>query len=522
MSNPFIWGSAPRATNDPTLVDEAIAEAIASHKDDPDAHLGPDGSLESHRAAEIIDHRAESVVNDKIKATARTYVAIVDPGADGDFDTVEDAVDYATEKGGGSVFIRAGNYAINRPLNLRYGVDLYGEGPRETHLTFYYERGAALNLAGIEEVRQTVFPMINYWSMDYFLEYFIDNMQGTDELEYTQVRLDYGTIQCYGKIWDGGVEVGELAPDDGTAYDVEIVPTVNASTASNIVHVNGWKLLEGLEDLPGSSIYTDAGRLGQVHAYLGNGDLQLNQPSAIDAYLSTNIWGEGDTGRLSVISSLSINTNQTSTAISVDGRKGRLYIRDSNLEGFNTLFRDLPDLQDSRANGVTMQDCILKPMGNANLRTDKGYFENTVFDFSLTSSPEILGGVASVFENCTFIGRQNLMAVPLRLVWIGSRFVNCYFDRGVGGVLINNNSGNDADPWRFIMFSNCVFLQSPRAASVLFKGRNLIITGCRFYCGTTTGLDSTSRRCVFTGNHVTGTLAATPTECLVANNGVWT
>ena len=56
MANPYIWAGLERATNDPTTIDQAIAEGVAAHNDDPDAHLGPGQALESHRAAEIIDH----------------------------------------------------------------------------------------------------------------------------------------------------------------------------------------------------------------------------------------------------------------------------------------------------------------------------------------------------------------------------------------------------------------------------------------------------------------------------------
>ena len=65
MGNPYIWAGLERANNDPTTIDQAIAEAVAAHDDNPDAHLGDDQSLQSHRASEIIDHRAESVVNDQ-------------------------------------------------------------------------------------------------------------------------------------------------------------------------------------------------------------------------------------------------------------------------------------------------------------------------------------------------------------------------------------------------------------------------------------------------------------------------
>lgn len=125
MANPYIWGDLDRATNDNTKIDQAIDEAITAHNDDPDAHLGAEQALESHRASEIIDHRAESVVNDKIATIARAYVAIVDPASDVDFDTINSAVTYAVGKGGGTIFLAPGNHYISGILDVPPSINFY-------------------------------------------------------------------------------------------------------------------------------------------------------------------------------------------------------------------------------------------------------------------------------------------------------------------------------------------------------------------------------------------------------------
>lgn len=132
MSGPYIWGGLQRANNDPTVIDEAISEAIVAHNDDPDAHLGDDQSLQSHRASEIIDHLAESVVNDKIGRTARRYMAIVDPDSESDFDTIASAVEFCNDNGYGDIYIVAGTHWISEPLYLDARINLYGAGQQET------------------------------------------------------------------------------------------------------------------------------------------------------------------------------------------------------------------------------------------------------------------------------------------------------------------------------------------------------------------------------------------------------
>lgn len=52
---------------DPEKIEEAIARLILEHNEDEEAHLGPGQSLQSHKAAEIIDHLIASIVADKIK-----------------------------------------------------------------------------------------------------------------------------------------------------------------------------------------------------------------------------------------------------------------------------------------------------------------------------------------------------------------------------------------------------------------------------------------------------------------------
>lgn len=60
-----LWGQLEKATDDEQTIDEAIAEAIAAHESDPEAHLGEDESLEKHKTEEIIDHPQGSILPDK-------------------------------------------------------------------------------------------------------------------------------------------------------------------------------------------------------------------------------------------------------------------------------------------------------------------------------------------------------------------------------------------------------------------------------------------------------------------------
>lgn len=150
MSNPYIWAGLQRANNDPTTIDEAIAEGIAAHNDDVDAHLGADQSLQSHRASEIIDHRAESVVNDKIKPSARVYTAIVDPSSESDFGSIEAAVEYTLSKLGGVIYIVSGTHYISTTIEIPLGISIVGDGIGNTIIECSVTGGPALLTAGDE------------------------------------------------------------------------------------------------------------------------------------------------------------------------------------------------------------------------------------------------------------------------------------------------------------------------------------------------------------------------------------
>lgn len=126
MTSPYIYGGLSRAINDPTTIDQAISIAVQAHDDEPTAHLEAGQSLTTHRAAQIIDHLAESVVNDKLASIARSYVAIVGSGLAGDYSTIESAVTYAKTVGGGTILLTPGHYYLSGIVNLPLSINIEG------------------------------------------------------------------------------------------------------------------------------------------------------------------------------------------------------------------------------------------------------------------------------------------------------------------------------------------------------------------------------------------------------------
>jgi len=135
------WQELAKSPLDPQTIEEAIQAAIDVHNQDPDAHMGSEQAIQNHRTAEVADHPAQSVVNDKIFPAARAYVAIVGSGADGDFATLDEAIDYAASVGGGDVLIMPGTYAPQDLIVLPQTVNLVGIDRDSCIITGGYGQG---------------------------------------------------------------------------------------------------------------------------------------------------------------------------------------------------------------------------------------------------------------------------------------------------------------------------------------------------------------------------------------------
>jgi len=133
---PETWGMLPKSQEDNSTIDEEIDSKIQDHLDDPDAHIEENQSLQSHKASEIIDHLAESIVNDKLKPAVRAYTAIVSNDDDAEFSDIQSAINYCDSIGGGNVLIKSGYYLLSSNIELARGVDLQGAGINETILDF--------------------------------------------------------------------------------------------------------------------------------------------------------------------------------------------------------------------------------------------------------------------------------------------------------------------------------------------------------------------------------------------------
>jgi hypothetical protein len=130
------WYALGRTVNDATTIMEEIDTKILTHNLDGSAHGQSNEAVYNHRITALLDHVSYSIYNVKVNPAARIYKAIVGPGFEADFSTIQAAVDWANLYGGGIVHIKAGTYVQTDDLQLYSNILLQGEDMDLTILDF--------------------------------------------------------------------------------------------------------------------------------------------------------------------------------------------------------------------------------------------------------------------------------------------------------------------------------------------------------------------------------------------------
>ena len=136
MPDPITWYALGKEVSDPTSIDEEIDAKILLHNQDASAHGQSSESLYNHRISELLDHVAYSIYNIKTNPAARIFKAIVSQGPEGDFTTLQAAIDWCNLYGGGVIFIKAGTYTLTSDITLYSNIKIEGEDEDTAILDF--------------------------------------------------------------------------------------------------------------------------------------------------------------------------------------------------------------------------------------------------------------------------------------------------------------------------------------------------------------------------------------------------
>jgi len=108
------WGMLQKSLVDNETIEQAIVRLVTEHNNDETAHLGVGQSLQSHKASEVIDHLAKSILAEKLHTSAEVFECVVAP-VGGDYTSIQDAIDSGKKR----IFVKAGTYIIDSPITIR-------------------------------------------------------------------------------------------------------------------------------------------------------------------------------------------------------------------------------------------------------------------------------------------------------------------------------------------------------------------------------------------------------------------
>lgn len=120
------WGALQKSATDDETIEQAIDRLIAVHEADAEAHQGAGESLQNHKSDTVIDHPAESVVNDKIpdRGVTPNQLIYTKDYIDINFETL----DMWTEVGAGALYHNLGGIQLATTSSSNNVKELYAPG----------------------------------------------------------------------------------------------------------------------------------------------------------------------------------------------------------------------------------------------------------------------------------------------------------------------------------------------------------------------------------------------------------
>lgn len=513
MAESYIWGNLNRSVTDSTLIDEAIDEAITAHNDNPDAHFGPDGSLESHRMSEVIDHRAESVVNDKIRSTARRYVAIVDPNSEFDFDTLAEAVEYAKGIGGGDIFIKRGTHYLTSDIKISPTISFYGEGAGETQ---------------IESVNSSGNALIYYTTANSSsgIGYFNSSLDGYDSFKWSSYMESTNPPvvgQFLSIVGDGNYKL--QVTEYNSATDIVYLEDAlhDLGDESEVELLAGYQLVNGASELtvitndksgfadwyPGmAAVLMNLTSTPITIERLGDNKFKLSNP-----YTGATTLRPGEFQYLgqTTINFEGLSTTRGNYAVNVGGNSG-------NARNF---VQNCQNIIVTNLNSVYYQNCKFKCIAGSTIALrGSSVWDNCLFIASSNASAGMLLTGKSVLKNCIFLANGYTNHLWLNGTCQEANIDGCTFEKQSPIEIFTGSNSSSATGLRM---SNCWWTFGSSGTFALRLVRSMV-TGCSFEMGSANApqLSATSSKSVFANNRCSKTPVNNGTSNLVVNNLVVT
>lgn len=533
MPSPIVWESIPKSQSDPQTITEAVAAGIAVHDADPDAHMAELASLEAHRDSEIIDHLAESVVNDKLAATTRAFTAIVDDNSPADYDNLQDAVDYVNSVGGGVIKMRPGIYTLTDDLILSPLVSLLGEGTQVTQIVSDSSTRRYINYAQFFNTASWAYEIMPFATND---DTFYSNVGNFDFEPVLGMRcgiiFDPGPT-FYGNIIDFGSDYVIL--DETAPADSDGAPELDFYIGGEVTNGSKTMVLAGDQTTTNTDLYVgmqlrcqENGFVAYVQEIIDSVTVLMSVPFSDDD--GTYTFDRSFTGEhLPFCEGITFGAADAPVEITTGGFGFRLEcIRCEFLTGHDAIFwnpQGFLGYLNEPFPLLRLYDCLI---------------------FCDSTDPAIYSTYAR-FEACQFLPRENGSKGlnVLYLLWV----TDCLFgDSSFAGTYTNNKwveTAGDANyisnsrfydtknlgvyrysgdnDLEYIVMEGC-FISTTANQTISLIGTRNRITGCDIlHAGTTTfALGSSFTDSIFSNCIHNKTLTNSSTNCAVANNITYT
>lgn len=328
---------------------------------------------------------------------------------DGDSKRIQAAIDQLAEKGGGTLFLRAGHYHIDQSILLRQSVTLRGDWIEPTEKNC--EKGTILNITA-DHGNEKALPAFS-----------MKNNSGLRELTFYYPNQDPENPVPYP--WTAGSDEKDYDPKRVTLIGMELAPTVKNCTfvnpyraVSTSLYNNGQYYFMNLYLSPlkvgiACNFVTDIGRTAYIHISprwweeFKGAETMLNksQKAAVRDYMLKNASG------------LTIGRHDWTYMydINVEGCKNGIYCH-KNPKGlwgpngvlFRANVRDCEvalNAESVISMGISFTGCRFAGRKHAVLKSECGdsalQFNSCSFASESDSAARIDGGYAS-FVNCTF------------------------------------------------------------------------------------------------------------------------
>lgn len=221
-----VWGLLAKSAVDNETVEEAIARLITAHNDDETAHLDTGQALQSHKASEIIDHVAGSVVTDKLADYGVTSVKITTN------QIVGKDIRTATDVGSG----------VNGVKMTSDGIEMWQDAEQKVGIPV--SGNPFFN--GILRVLEMHF-LRNFWYTSFAsLDSWLQSGTGTITLSVGPLTIQSGAVTNNIKSLYGQDYTGEFI--DTSFKDVSFETGVKLVNNSNVEYVFGINMVAGAPD----------------------------------------------------------------------------------------------------------------------------------------------------------------------------------------------------------------------------------------------------------------------------------